>query len=152
MVLYDQACTTLFTQQRVLLTQDPSRKRTPGGPLSWVSSLFATGLSFLALAMLFALGSQAIRRYSGAGAGALAGGPATSITGAGGASYAPKEYNKVKLPCTAYSSPHLGAWCEVGVNVSRSPLHIADVCIMVCNSAVRAKGLKELCKKQSCLV
>lgn len=81
-----------------VVLQDPSRKRTPGGPLSWLSSLFATALSFLALAMLFALGSQAIRRYSGAGAGALAGGPATSITGAGGASYAPKEYNKENMP------------------------------------------------------
>ncbi len=79
-----------------LCVQDQSRKRaTAGGPLSWISSLLVTAMSFLALAMLFALGAGAIRRYSGAGAGALAGGPATSITGAGGASYAPKEFNKV---------------------------------------------------------
>ena len=46
--------------------------------------------------MLFALGAATIRRYSGGGAGALAGGPAASITGPGGTSYAPKEYNKVR--------------------------------------------------------
>ena len=80
----------------VLFVQGQSRKgATAGGPLSWISSLLVTAISFLALAMLFALGAGAIRRYSGAGAGALAGGPATSITGGGAASFAPKEYNKV---------------------------------------------------------
>ena len=79
------------------LLQDQSSKRaTAGGPLSWVTSLFFTAVSFLALAMLCALGAATIRRYSGAGAGALAGGPAASITGPGGTSYAPKEYNKVR--------------------------------------------------------
>ena len=50
----------------------------------------------MALVLLFGFGSAAIRRYSGGGgAGALAGGPSAAITGPGGSSYAPKEYNKV---------------------------------------------------------
>lgn len=82
-----------------VVLQGQSRKgATAGGPLSWISSLLVTAISFLALAMLFALGAGAIRRYSGAGAGALAGGPATSITGGGAASFAPKEYNKENMP------------------------------------------------------
>ena len=75
--------------------QDPSRRRAPSGLVGILSSLFFTTLSFMALVVLFGLGSAAIRRYSGGGAGALAGGPSAAITGPGGSSYAPKEYNKV---------------------------------------------------------
>ena len=75
--------------------QDQSRGRAPSGPFGFLSSLFYTTLTFMALVVLFGLGAAAIKRYSGGGAGALAGGPSTAITGPGGTSYAPKEYNKV---------------------------------------------------------
>lgn len=75
--------------------QDASRRKAPSGVMGILSSLFFTTLSLMALVVLFGLGSAAIRRYSGGGAGAVAGGPSAAITGPGGASYAPKEYNKV---------------------------------------------------------
>lgn len=70
-------------------------QRAPSGPLAFLSSLFVSVLGGLVLVVLFVLGSGAIRRYAGGGAGALAGGPSAAITGPGGSSYAPKEYNKV---------------------------------------------------------
>ncbi|KAL3155675.1 hypothetical protein ABBQ32_012702 [Trebouxia sp. C0010 RCD-2024] len=73
-------------------------QRAPSGPFAFLSSLFVSVLCCMALVVLFVLGSGAIRRYSGGGAGALAGGPSAAITGPGGSSYAPKEYNKENMP------------------------------------------------------
>lgn len=77
--------------------QDQSRSRASSGPWGFLSSLFFSALTFVALTVLFGLGVAAIKRYSGGGAGAFAGGPSTAITGPGGTSYAPKEYNKVRF-------------------------------------------------------
>lgn len=89
---------TISRPLHVVLQDQSTKRATAGGPLSWITSLLITTASFLALAMLCALGAAVIRRYSGGGAGALAGGPAASITGPGGTSYAPKEYNKENMP------------------------------------------------------
>lgn len=95
--------------------QDPSRKRAPSGPLGFLSVLFLNAATFLAVVLLFGLGSAAIRRYSAGGAGALAGGPSAAVTGPGGSSYAPKEYNKV---CTHHFWPVHIASCALAAYVA----------------------------------
>lgn len=97
--------------------QEPGKTRGAArGPLGMLSSLAATGFSFVGLALMFVLATGAIRRFSGtAGAGALTAGPTTSLTGTSASSFAPKEYNKV---CLATDCVVIGLQLSLGVQTA----------------------------------